>query len=418
MDQLLLKLHQPIQFLGKISILFLFTLLFSFCASGDELEIKPNEADKSYWDEVASYLAGVPLDENNRFLPLTSLNYYKNYSRSIDKAWGKITSNYINHVTEWSKEFIPDSHKENTSLYLLSGADFINLYHFYPKSNRYIMVGLETPGYINDPILFKPEELKNAFYTLDASLNQISTQNYFTTILMEKKFANKYFPGVAPVLLVFLKRIGFQIDELQRISITPDGIIKEIKSEEVKDVPDAYQGVRIIFHSKDNPRFRELIFLKFFVSPNSMEPTSVEGKFFSKQKKLNLIMKSAIYLMHMEKYKNFIQSILSKTEIVSEDDSGIPVRYFQKEDWNIDVFGSYTKRLSIRYVPKEANMFKSEKGNIRTESQKFTQEDLKEIYETSAKPLRFKYGYGGAFRGTARNNLILLRRRALLKTKA
>jgi len=63
-------------------------------------------------------------------------------------------------------------------------------------------------------------------------------------------------------------------------------------------------------------------------------------------------------------------------------------------------------------------MFKSEKGNIRTESQKFTQEDLKEIYETSAKPLRFKYGYGGAFRGTARNNLILLRRRALLKTKA
>lgn len=280
------------------------------------------------------------------------------------------------------------------------------------------MVGLETPGYVNDPILFKPEELKNAFYTLDASLNQISVQNYFTTILMEKKFANKYFPGVAPVLLVFLKRLGFEIDELQRVTIGSDGQLKEISAIEVKDVPEAYQGIRILFHNKTNSKIRELIFLKFFVSPNSAELSTTEGKFFSKQKKINLIMKSAIYLMHLEKYKGFIQTILDKAEIVTEDDSGIPIRYFSKDTWNIEVFGSYTKRLSIRYVPKEANMFKSDKGNVRTESQKFTQEDLKQIYETSAKPLNFKYGYGGAFRSTARNNLILLRRRALLKTKA
>jgi hypothetical protein len=392
--------------------------LSSFCASGEEMEIKLNLEDKTYWNELSSYLAGIPLDENNRFLPLAELNYYKAYKNSMDKAWNKINTNYIQYVTDWSKEYLPEANKGNTALYPLSGADFINLYHFYPTSPRYIMIGLETPGYVNDPILYKPDELKNAFYTLDASLNQIAVQNYFTTILMAKKFSNKYFPGVAPVLLVFLKRLGFEIDDLQRISLTNDGSFKEIEASEVNDSPEAYQGIRIIFHSKQNSKLRELIFLKLFVNHNSADPSSVEGKFLSKQKRLNLVLKSAIYLMHLDKYQSFINTIVSKSDMVVEDDSGIPIRNFPGKDWDIQVFGSYTRRLSIRYVPKEANMFKSEKGNVKSESQKFTQEDLKKIYETSAKPLLFKYGYGGASSRAARNNLILLRRHTLLKSKS
>ncbi len=392
--------------------------LSSFCTSGEEMEIKLNLEDKTYWNELSSYLAGISLEENNRFLPLAELNYYKAYAKSMDKAWNKINTNYISYVTNWSKEYLPEANKGNPALYPLSGADFINLYHFYPTSPRYIMIGLETPGYVNDPILYKPEELRNAFYTLDASLNQIAVQNYFTTILMAKKFSNKYFPGVAPVLLVFLKRLGFEIDDLQRISLTNEGTLKEIEASEVKDSPEAYQGIRIIFHSKQNPKLRELIFLKLFVNENSADPSSVEGKFLSKQKRLNLVFKSAIYLMHLEKYQSFINTIVAKSDMVVEDDSGIPIRNFPSKDWDIQVFGSYTRRLSIRYVPKEANMFKSEKGNVRTESQKFTQEDLKKIYETSAKPLLFKYGYGGASARAARNNLILLRRHTLLKSKS
>jgi len=401
-----------------LTLCILFVLFSSFCASGEEVEIKLNTEDKSYWNELSVYLAGLPMEENNRFMPLTELAYYKAYSKSMDKAWNKINQNYIRYVTEWSKEYMPEANKNNTALYPLSGADFINLYHFYPNSPRYIMIGLETPGYVNDPILFRPQELKNAFYTLDASLNQIAVQNYFTTILMAKKFSNKYFPGVSPVLLVFLKRLGFDIDDLQRIALTQDGNFREISEKEVNDSPEAFQGIRIIFHSKGNSKLRELIFFKFFVNPSSADLSTIEGKFLSRQKRLNLVLKSAIYLMHLEKYQSFINTIVAKSDMVVEDDSGIPIRNFPRAEWDIQVFGSYTRRLSIRYVPKEANMFKSEKGNVRTESQKFTQEDLKKIYETDARPLLFKYGYGGASSRAARNNLILLRRHTLLKSRS
>ncbi|MBK8395231.1 MAG: hypothetical protein IPL26_08300 [Leptospiraceae bacterium] len=395
-------------------------VLFEFCSTKKEIKsetvIKTNNI--VYWDNLATYLAGLPIDENNAYFPLTKGTYYKSYIRSIDKAWKKIEKNYILHVSEWSKEYLPKDNESNTAVYPLSGADFINLYHFYPNSPRYIMIGLETPGYVNDPALFKPEELKLAFYTLEASVSQIAGQNYFTTILMAKKFSNKYFPGVAPVLLVFLKRLGHTIDDLERISISPDGSIHTISEAEVNDNPEAYQGIRIVFHSEENGVERELIFLKFFVNHNSMDVNTVEGKYLLKQPRLNLVLKSAIYLLHLGKYKDFIHTILKKTDMVVEDDSGIPIRYFSKDEWDIQVFGKYTRRISIRYVPKEANMFKSEKGNVKTESQKFTQDDLKKIYETSAKPLLFKYGYGGASRTAARNNLILLRRHTLLKSKS
>ena len=126
---------------------------------------------------------------------------------------------------------------------------------------------------------------------------------------MEKKFSNKYFPGVTPVLLIFLKRLGHFIDEVQRISIALDGRIREIQESEVNSSPEAYQGIRIVFHSEEIKNKRELIFLKIFVNQNSADDSTSEGKFLLQQNRLNLVMKSAIYLMRLEKYKDFIKKL-------------------------------------------------------------------------------------------------------------
>ena len=85
------QLKKRISFHLRILIIF----LISFCTSGEEIEVKLNTEDKSYWNELSSYLAGIPLEENNRFLPLTNLNYYQAYARSMDNAWNKINNNYI-----------------------------------------------------------------------------------------------------------------------------------------------------------------------------------------------------------------------------------------------------------------------------------------------------------------------------------
>lgn len=398
----------------RITTLLLCLILIS-CVSGDD----PGKRKKNYptyWNDLALFLSGQSIEADNRFIKISEKPKYKLYAQSINKSWKNIETRHIQYVNELTAEFLPEKNKYNTALYPLSGADFLNLYLFCPEAPRYIMIGLEIPGFIYDPINLKTQDFENALFLLNASVNQIANQNYFTSILMKSKFSNKVFPGVAPVLMIFLSRLGFYIDDLQRITLNEKGEIEEWK--EANDTIEAplYSGIKFIFHKPGQDRFRELIFLKMYINENSHLSSSREGLFFKKQERLNLVMKSAIYLMHMEKFSDFVNTILSKTDMVAEDDSGIPIRFFPKESWDIKVFGKYLRKLSIRYIPSEAAMFKSETGNVRSESLKFSQEDLKEIYEMEARELKFKYGYGGAS-GLQYSNFILLRRKYLINSK-
>ena len=107
-------------------ILPLLLFLVEFCKSNEEIKLENKSATvDNYWDDLATYISGLPLNENNRFLPLSNLKYYNSYTRSLDKSWGKIEKNYIKFVSEWSKEYLPKANEANTAVYPLSGADFI-----------------------------------------------------------------------------------------------------------------------------------------------------------------------------------------------------------------------------------------------------------------------------------------------------
>jgi hypothetical protein len=83
--------------------------------------------------------------------------------------------------------------------------------------------------------------------------------------------------------------------------------------------------------------------------------------------------KSASYLMHSAHFSKVRQFILSKSELIVQDDSGIPVRYFVPANWDRTFFGAYD-------------------GPIRLFANRY-QQDLFDAYAASAKPLDFGIGY-------------------------
>jgi hypothetical protein len=379
-----------------------------------EINFAKLSAESSSIDDLANFISGMPLAIQSNYSKSAEENFYKSYKKEMDSLWSKINANYIQNVKKWSSENLPEQTKNNAGFYPLSGADFLNLYHFSPNSKKFLMIGLETPGFISSPKEENKKELINSFNLLKLTFNQHAKQNYFSTNLMEYKFKNKLFPGVSPVLIIFLKRVGFKIDGIQRVRIQETGKLQEISEEQVNDVPEALQGVRIFFHAdKEEIAERELVFIKMFINENSADTNLPTGRFFDNYPRFNLVMKSAIYLMHMEKFKPFIDKILSKTDMIVEDDSGIPVKYFNDTEWNIHPFGIYRSRIPIKYVTREANMFKTDKGNLYTEQRKFTQTELIEIFNQKAKPLDFRYGYGGSI-SKANSNLILAVRKSIL----
>ena len=105
---------------------------------------------------------------------------------------------------------MPVKSTANTAFYPLSGADFVNLYAFYPDANANIMVGLEPAGKITDPNTLTAEQLKQGLNSIQSMVGEMAAQNYFTRKRMRREFANPHFSGTSPVLLIFMTRLGLK----------------------------------------------------------------------------------------------------------------------------------------------------------------------------------------------------------------
>ena len=86
-------------------------------------------------------------------------------------------------------------------------------------------------------------------------------------------------------------------------------------------------------------------------------------------------LKSASYLMHRPTFSIIRNLILNKSQHLLQDDSGIPIKYFDSNIWDLTYYGNYSYPIPL---------FKERH-----------QEDLKEVYlnKDKTKPLPFGIGY-------------------------
>lgn len=384
-----LTLRDLSRFLG---ILLFLSLVNCSTHSKANLPVPPS-SQTLYWDEVAELLAAVPLSEGNRFVALTKHSKYSAYQKKIDKYWRQEKKNYIDKVEPWRDQHIEDAYVENTVLYPLSGADFINLYHFHPNAKRFIMIGLQNPGHIEDPLSINFKNFLTVLPNLESLVYELSVFNYYTSKRLNRDSNHPHISGVAPVLFLFLKRLGFTISDFKQVYIDAQGkelSLVEQENPRIADLP----GIKIQFFKKGENTLRELSFYKILLNNSSGDSSSPEGKYLQSQGRLNLILKSAEYILHTEEFSDFIQSLVKKTDRVIEDESGIPLRLFPSGEWSFKVYGKYVGRIPLKKTPKVpfqldlALLFQEEKPEV----------------------LPFHFGYG-VLRGKGKSNLIFLKRK-------
>ena len=57
--------------------------------------------------------------------------------------------------------------------------------------------------------------------------------------------------------------------------------------------------------------------------------------------------KSASYLLHSDNFSTIRSYIVDHSDVVVEDDSGVPVRFFKPDEWQLMAFGNYVAPLGI-----------------------------------------------------------------------
>jgi len=123
---------------------------------------------------------------------------------------------------------------------------------------------------------------------------------------------------------------------------------------------------------------------------NGLETRTELVEFLKKRNIASSYLKSASYLLHKPDFSIMRDLILTESEAVLQDDSGIPVKYFDPQSFDIQLFGTYTQP-----IPLFAGSFQS---------------DLKALYDSSKTVRELPFGIGYQFQ-TGTSNLMLATKR-------
>ena len=92
-------------------------------------------------------------------------------------------------------------------------------------------------------------------------VGEMAAQNYFTRKRMKREFANPHFSGTSPVLLIFMTRLGLEIDFWERVELDKNGKLIPETDEYKRDTnPEKVEVARIHFHKKNENYSRDLAF--------------------------------------------------------------------------------------------------------------------------------------------------------------
>jgi hypothetical protein len=286
--------------------------------------------------EQSQFLAGINLPGQSILAPLQKSPEYKEHQRQLQEQWAFCRRVRYEAMLQWGRDHLSqDSATRGVLRYLFGGPDFLNAYAFFPNTRVMVLGGLEPVGDLPPPEVLDPTSLGVALKDLDEALHTSLFAGYFITSEMKPQLAQGSFQGVVPVLFTELALTGNIIDASQMIR------------------PFGSPGVQIIYH-RPGGSSQTLYYFKADLS-NGKECRN----FLSWLRDLGpgaSYLKAASYLLPLEAFSETRNFLLNTSELILQDDSGIPYRDFKTGEWRIQLFGIYTDPLPIFKLRRDPDL--------------------------------------------------------------
>lgn len=306
-------------------------------------------------NDTARYLAGMSLPESSPLTPLTKQAGWQRHAKRFDSAWAGLEQSQLSKIRTWSGAHIPD--RQPVLYYMFSGPDFLYADAFFPDASTYILSGLEPVGPVPDVEGLSQRALASEVGRLQHSLNSVLSFSFFITKKMKHELRGGRLTGTLPILYVFLARAGKTVDEVSLVTLDDDGKVQPYDAK----ARTAAQGAKIVFSGSDGKQ-RTLYYFSTDVSNGGFERSGF-GAFCAKLGRGDALLKSASYLMHSGAFTKVRDFVLEHANAVVQDDSGIPLRAFERDAWRLYPFGNYLGPISIfpgRYQRDLSSLYRKE----------------------------------------------------------
>jgi hypothetical protein len=319
-------------------------------------------------DDTARLLAGMPPSAQSPLAGFTRDASWQRHARTFDKAWQQLDKGQLSRIRAWSGKHI--LRRQPVLYYMFSGPDYLYADAFFPDAATYVLSGLEPVGAIPDVAGLSNAAMAGEVGRLQRSLNSVLSFSFFITKKMKTELKHGRLTGTLPILYVFLARSGKTIHEVSLVSLDAAG--KEQAEAAGASDRALAKGAKIVFSGKDGAR-RTLYYFSTDISDGGFDRSGFMA-FCSGLGRGDALLKSASYLMHSDAFSKVRGFVLDRSDVIVEDDSGIPLRYFKPDEWQLHAFGNYIRPLGI--FPRAY------------------QPGLKALYaKTRAEPLDFGIGY-------------------------
>lgn len=328
---------------------------------------EPVKVYNRYWNDLARYLGGLEPTPGSL---LDSVEYRpeaQQHRAFFNAAWAQKKTQFIDKLSGWADKTLPKEHKNNENVfYPFSGADFLTINTLYPDAKQYVLFGLEREGDIPHDLKtnVSKDRLATNLRNLQISIDDIMHLSYFKTIDMNADFNRYELNGTLPVLLAFMARTGNAVLDIQPVHITSDGKIA-FSAEKNKQIAEdtLVSGVQILFRKDENGPEQSLCYFSVNVSDVYLTHCNGFKKYFQSYKPTYTYIKSASYLMHNDYFSQVRSLILETSKFLLQDDSGIALRYFDRNVWDLKFYGAYSRPIPLfgnRYQPEMFKIYASD----------------------------------------------------------
>jgi hypothetical protein len=215
------------------------------------------------------------------------------------------------------------------------------------------------------------DDFDSFFTDLQKSLHDILDINYFISSHMDTAMESKELNGVLPFLLFFLARERVRILDVEYWFMEANGTIRQVPAfNRVKPGPaNVIPGIRIVFKSADSPgdKAQTLYYFRLNLYNPSFRRNGHFISFLQNFGPLVTFMKAAAFVMSERQASLARQFVLDQSRYILQEDSGIPLRYFDPSIWALQFYGTYSGPISAFKEDYQAGLAKIYKhgGNIK-----------------------------------------------------
>jgi hypothetical protein len=306
-------------------------------------------------NDVALFLAGRPVRHGAKLSQIQQTEEYQRHQQEMNRIVRAKVMPRVNVTRSWADtEVTPTPGSGGTVYYPFGGPDLLYVKTMFPRAGSYALMGLEPVGAVPALETMPQGEVLKALAAFRESTKTQLLIGYFITKDMRSDLEHSALRGVTPILLSTVAMTGGTVESVSAISAGGNPGV-ELR---FSDAGGAHHTAYYVAGDLSNSGFK---------GGYHQWVAGLGGK--------ATYFKAASYLMHDDHFSQARDFFLSQSNLVLQDDSGIPYRFFKPEQWTFRFYGNYEKPIELF-------------ANRR-------QEDLKQAYATNP---RLPVGFGSGYR--------------------